>query len=350
MNIIHILPELEDGGVERLVPVYANEQALLGHNISVISAGGKLESLLSPEVRHIRMPVHRKNPAIGLLCAFRLARIIARGDVSVIHAHSRVPAWICCVAKRLAPRVKFFFTAHSDYAKYKLGMWPVKHADGVTCVSQYALNSLLNWLPANVPTNVIYNPVIKKLLPWRGGSGTAKRLLYAGRLSPKKFPLAVLEALARHREHAWVLDIFGDGPFRQSVEDRARELGIGDRVILHGFSDNIPEILADCDLLLHSSMAEGFGLTLLEALLSGVPVIASDLPATRELTGSDGTGLLPPGDAEAWSEAFGAFFDGKYVHSLKLAVKLPTPDEAAKAMIRFYGETVRDAVPLVRTT
>jgi glycosyltransferase involved in cell wall biosynthesis len=338
VNIIHVLPELEEGGVERIVPVYANEQALLGHNVSVISAGGKLESLLSPGVRHIRMPVHVKNPAVGLWCAFRLAGTITRGGVSAIHAHSRVPAWICCVAKRLSGRVKFFFTAHSDYARYKLGAWPIKHADGVTCVSKKSLDSLLNWLPASVPAKVIYNPVTKKLLPWRGGGGTTKRLLYAGRLSPKKFPLAVLEALARHRERAWTLDVFGDGSWRQTMTDSARELGIDDRMTMHGFSDQIPEALADCDLFLHPSMAEGFGLTLAEALLSGVPVIASDLPATRELTGSDGTGLLPPGDAEAWSEALGAFFDGKYVHSLKLAVKLPGPAEAAEAMIRFYEE------------
>jgi glycosyltransferase involved in cell wall biosynthesis len=345
MNIIHVLPELEEGGVERLVPVYANEQALLGHNVSVISAGGKLESLLSPKVRHIKMPVHSKNPAIGLSCAFRLARIITRGSVSTIHAHSRVPAWICCAAKHLSPGEKFFFTAHNDYAKYKLGAWPVKHADGVTCVSQKSLDSLLNWLPANVPAKVIYNPVTKKLLPWRGGGGATKRLLYAGRLSPKKFPLAVLEALARHREHAWRLDVFGDGPFRQTVTDSARKLGIGDRVIMRGFSDEIPEAMANCDLLLHPSMAEGFGLTLAEALLSGVPVIASDLPATRELTGSDGTGLLPPGDTEAWSEALGAFFRGKYAHSMKLAVKLPRPAEAAEAMIRFYEEARQPHIP-----
>jgi glycosyltransferase involved in cell wall biosynthesis len=340
MNIIHILPELEEGGVERLVPVFANEQAILGHNVSVISAGGKLESLLSPEVRHIGMPVHRKNPAIGLSCAFRLARIITRGKFSVIHAHSRVPAWICCVAKRLAPGVKFFFTAHADYAEYNLGVWPIKYADGVTCVSKKALGSLLNWLPKNVPTKVIYNPVTKKLLPWRGGSGETKHLLYVGRLSPKKFPLAVLEALARHRERVWTLDVFGDGPWRQTMTGKARELGIGDRLTVRGFSDAIPEALADCDLFLHTSLegAEGFGLTLVEALLSGVPIIASNLSTTRELTGSDGTGLLPPGDAEAWSAAFGAFFDGKYNNSIKLAVKLPGPAEAAEAMIRFYDE------------
>ncbi|MDR0652812.1 MAG: glycosyltransferase [Synergistaceae bacterium] len=344
MNIIHVLPELEDGGVERLVPVFANEQAVLGHNVSVISAGGKLESLLLPEVRHIRMPVHMKNPPIGLSCAFRLARIITRGKFSVIHAHSRVPAWICCVAKRLAPGVKFFFTAHTDYAKYNLGVWPVKHADGVTCVSQKALDSLSSWLPGNVPAKVIYNPVTRKLLPWRGGggSGRTKRLLYVGRLSPKKFPHPVLEALAAHRERDWTLDIFGDGPWRQSVTGKAEELGIADRVRIHGFSDAIPEALADCDLFLYPSLEgfEGFGLTLAEALLAGAPVIASDLSTTRELTGSDGTGLLPPGDAKTWSEAFGAFFGGKYVHSLKLAVKLPEAAETAEAMIRFYEEAL----------
>jgi glycosyltransferase involved in cell wall biosynthesis len=345
MNIIHILPEMKDGGVERLVPVFANEQARLGHKIMVVSAGGKLESLLSPEVRHTRMPVHIKNPAVGLLCAVRLARIIRREKISVIHAHSRVPAWICYAARNMTGNVKFVFTAHNDYVKYNLALWPVKHAGGVTCVSKKAFDSLLRWLPGNVPAKVIYNPVTRQLLPWRGGgNGQVKRLLYVGRLSRQKFPHSVLEALARHRERAWTLDVFGDGTWRQDVSDGARSLGIGDRVTIHGFSDEIPEALAGCDLFLHPSLAgEGFGLTLAEALLSGVPMVASDLPTTRELTGDDGTGLLPPGDAEAWSGAFGKFFDGKYANSFKLAVKLPEAAEAAEAMIRFYEEVLPPA-------
>ena len=65
MNIIHILPEMDEGGVERHVLWLANELAALGHTVTVVSAGGKLEAQLKG-VKIVHLPVHRKNPQTAL--------------------------------------------------------------------------------------------------------------------------------------------------------------------------------------------------------------------------------------------------------------------------------------------
>jgi glycosyltransferase involved in cell wall biosynthesis len=103
--------------------------------------------------------------------------------------------------------------------------------------------------------------------------------------------------------------------------------------------------MSECDLCLYPSLDEGFGLILLGALISGTPILASDIPATRELTSLAGEnsegGLLPPGDAKAWAGAIERFLEGGSPPSLGLAIKLPSPDETVGQMTDFYAETLR---------
>ena len=288
MKIMHVLPELEEGGVERIVPVLANCQARLGHEVCVVSNGGRLTSLLAPDVEHIKMPVHRKTPFVAIPCAFRLARMIRGENISVIHAHSRVPAWICWAIKRLEPRVRYIFTAHAVYPRLNYGTWPITKADGITCVSNAVLKSMESWMPASAPARVVYNPINSKILPWTGsGDVSSKHLLYLGRVSEKKGPVFLIEAMARVKNQHWVLDVVGDGPAMDLLREKISEYGVGGRVAIHGFCNDAPAAISRCDLLICPSREEGFYLTLLEALLSGTPVLASDIPAVRELTSTD---------------------------------------------------------------
>ena len=73
---MHILPEFEEGGVERHVLLLATELEKRGHSLCVVSHGGKLSALLPLSVQQCVLPVHRKNPVIALFCAFKLARMV----------------------------------------------------------------------------------------------------------------------------------------------------------------------------------------------------------------------------------------------------------------------------------
>lgn len=96
----------------------------------------------------------------------------------------------------------------------------------------------------------------------------------------------------------------GEGPERPELEAQARSLGIQERVTLLGLRDDIPDLLACCDLLVLPSLSEGFGVAVLEAMAASKPVVASAIGGVDEVVLDGETGILvPPGDPAALASA-----------------------------------------------
>ena len=344
-----VLPELAEGGVERHVLTLARGLAELGFGLLVVSAGGPLASELPQGVRHVEMPVDRKTPLTGVSCARKLAALAVGEDVALIHAHSRVPAWIALLARNMAGLngPKFVFTAHARYS-LNYGLLPLRYADGVICVSRAVRDYLAQWLPkppGRAPVEVIYNALPEDVVPWTGSGGDCRHLLYLGRLTPKKGPMTLVEAVSRLGAGGWMLDIVGDGPMRGELKGRVAALGLEDRVLFHGHSDAAVRWVSRCDLFLFPSQDEGMGLSLVEALAAGAPALASDIPAVRELVAGEGgaspAGLLPPGDVDAWADAIRGFLDGSFRPALKCGIDIPSAREMASQTARLYVKLLR---------
>ena len=340
IKVAHVLPELEEGGVERMVLLLAEAQSRSGMGVTVVSAGGRLVRQLPGAARHLTMPVHRKNPLTGLACAVFIARFAREQGVDVLHAHSRVPGWICYFARKFNPALKFVYTAHARLSA-NYGIWPLRRADAVISVSRNVRDHIRGHLPEHAPTPVIYNALPNRTVPWRGSrDATRKHLLLVGRLSEKKDPITVLEALARVDRDDWLLDVLGDGPMMGEVEATIRRLGLEGGVRLQGYSDGVPQAVADCDLFLFPSREEGLPIALMEALVSGAPALASDIPASRELVADAFSplpaGLLPPGDVEAWTAAIRGFLDGTFLPDLKCRIAIPSVEEMASQISDLY--------------
>ena len=150
----------------------------------------------------------------------------------------------------------------------------------------------------------------------------------------------LIEVMAKVKNQNWVLDVIGDGPAMNLLREKIAGHGLGERVVLHGLSNDAQAAISRCDLFICPSREEGFYLTLIEALMSGAPVLASDISVARELTSSKTSELLPPTDASAWADAIDRFLDGNFTPKLKLAINLLTEDETASAMIELYGEVI----------
>jgi glycosyltransferase involved in cell wall biosynthesis len=86
----------------------------------------------------------------------------------------------------------------------------------------------------------------------------------------------------------------GDGPDRSALESRARECGVEDRVVFLGHRDDIPELLAACDLFVLPSLFEGLPVSVLEAMAAGKPVVATNIGGTNEAVVDGVTGTLVP--------------------------------------------------------
>ncbi len=126
-----------------------------------------------------------------------------------------------------------------------------------------------------------------------------------GRLDPVKDHAHLVEAVA-HLDASVHLVIVGEGPERSRIEGAVASAGIGDRVHLLGERADIPELLRAFDLFCLPSLAEGISNTLLEAMATGLPLVATRVGGNPELVADGASGLLvPPADPRALAAALG---------------------------------------------
>jgi glycosyltransferase involved in cell wall biosynthesis len=167
-----------------------------------------------------------------------------------------------------------------------------------------------------------------------------------GRLDEQKGYELLVEALAGLPDASGV--VVGDGPLRAALEARAAELGVAGRLQLPGWSDDARSRLPDFDVFVLPSRYEGFPLSIIEAMLAGLPVVATDVGSIREAVVDGETGLLvPSGDAAALTAALRRLVDDPGLRArLGAAGRARARREfTARAMAaryeRLYDEVVR---------
>lgn len=143
-----------------------------------------------------------------------------------------------------------------------------------------------------------------------GRSGTAhqlaKTILWVGRLDPVKgldLLLRAMTTVIRAVPDAR-LRLVGDGPERKRLEDLAASMSLGPRLEFLGARNDVPVLLATCDLFVFPSRTEGLPNALLEAMAAGLPIVTTDVPGCRDLIKHEVTGLrVPYGDTSALAQA-----------------------------------------------
>jgi len=141
----------------------------------------------------------------------------------------------------------------------------------------------------------------------------------------------------------------GDGPLRAELEALAAGLGLDDRVRFLGRRDDVPALLAACDVFALPSLYEGSSLAVLEAMAARRAVVSSAIGGTKELIEDGHSGLLvPPGDSEALGDTLGrALGDASLRETLADAARKRverdfTPAAMVGANERIYGELLGD--------
>lgn len=151
-------------------------------------------------------------------------------------------------------------------------------------------------------------------------------LISVGRLVPYKGVDVILQALARLVSSGFdlTLEVIGQGPERTRLEQLSRDLRVQDRVRFTGHLRSHADVLraiASAEIFVSASRIEGFGLALVEAMALGVPYVASDIDAFREVTDSGRGGyLVPPRDAETMATALAVLLTQRESYRAKSAV------------------------------
>jgi glycosyltransferase involved in cell wall biosynthesis len=135
-----------------------------------------------------------------------------------------------------------------------------------------------------------------------------KIICIAGRFSPEKGHLVLVEALHEIKDSCNFLCIIcGTGLLEDEIKERAKVLGLEDRVVFLGQRDDMETVYDAVDLVVQSSTAESFGLVVVEAMAKGLPVIASAVGGIPEIIRHGVTGfLVPPDDHNALAAAITA--------------------------------------------
>ncbi|MEW6201092.1 MAG: glycosyltransferase family 4 protein [bacterium] len=319
MKILLMAPELNVGGVETHVVSLAQGMVGLGHEVMVVSNGGALVPKLKEwNVEHLSMPVHSKSPVTIRKMAGEIRKVIHARGFDIVHAHSRVPAWIAYFATR-GEREVFVVTAHGQYAPH-FGSRVMAWGDRVICVSRVIRNHMVELLdtpPLN--TTVIYNAIdvqeveeirrhIKPPEQLKGELGLppdAPLIGVIARLTATKGVRHFLEALALLRREMAKLHglVVGDGPLRNELQETAHSLGLENSVVFSGVRTDVYDILNALDVYVVPSIYEGFSLGSLEALSCGVPIVATRVGGVPEVLTDGETALLAePRSGEALAE------------------------------------------------
>ena len=336
LRVAHILPELEEGGVERHVLMLSRQQVREGLEVHVVSAGGKLVSHLAEGVLHNRLPVHSKNPLVGFYCAVRLASLARKYGIDVLHAHSRVPAWIALLASKMSGK-PYVVTSHAYFSNQARWIYiPYRRANKVICVSRSVQSGMKNCFAEN--TVVIRNGLPAADITWKGSDSQGISFLFVGRLTRLKGLQDILTILPEVTGD-WKLDILGDGPLRGELEEIVTSRGLREKVIFHGFQEDPDAWMVKSDCLLFPSYIEGMPLTLARAIQLGTPVIASDIEPVQEMS-ADRNGLVKPGDLNAWKKALETFLVTKKPPAHFDRDAIPTVLQMAREVQSLYESVV----------
>lgn len=310
LTVLQTLPALHSGGVERGTLEIARALVAAGHRSIVVSNGGRLVEQLEREgSEHITMPVHRKSLA-SLFQIRTFRRLLEELKPDIVHARSRIPAWIAWLALRRmnpATRPRFVTTVHGMYSVSPYSAIMTK-GEVVIAVS----GAVQEYIFKNYPkcpqerVQLIYRgadtqefpfglqPHAAWLSEWQAAFpqlGGKVILGLPGRLSRVKGHetfLNLLQALKADYPNVHGLIIGGaeaaKEDYAEELKRRVQDLGLNDCVTFTGQRDDMALVLTQCSLVLSLRVTpEAFGRTTLEPLRLGKPVIGWDIGGVGEM-------------------------------------------------------------------
>jgi N-acetyl-alpha-D-glucosaminyl L-malate synthase BshA len=266
------------------------------------------------------------SPPYTLALATKMAEVAALADLDLLHVHYALPHAISAILARdmtsgNSRRLTVVTTLHGtditivgqDRSYLPITRYGIEKSDAVTAVSRYLRDVTVSELSVKRPIEVIPNFVDAELYRPDGASAFANSLCPKGECvlihvsnfrKVKRIPdvLGIFDRV-RRRVPARLL-LIGDGPDRSLAERLARAGGFADRTLFLGNVASIETILPVARLFLLPSDPESFGLSALEAMACGVPVIGTNVGGLPEVVENGRTGILKPvGDVEGMAAA-----------------------------------------------
>lgn len=327
LRVVQLLPALDVGGVERGTLEVAKELVRRGHRSIVISAGGRLvDELVNSGSEHVQLNVGKKS-LLSLRYISILRKFFRDEKINVIHARSRLPAWLAYLAWNKMDescRPKFVTTVHGPYSVNRYSK-VMTRGQNIIATSSFIFKYITDNYP-DVDENkitLIHRGVSKQEFPfaYKPDSRWMETWQKQNPDISNKFILTMPARVTRWKGHEDFLTVLAQlkqqgipvhglvagGPHKrkaaylEELKAKTRSLELENDVTFLGHRNDIKEIMSISDIVLSlAKVPEAFGRTALEALCLGTPVVAYNHGGAAEVLAEMYTyGGVTPNDTTA---------------------------------------------------
>lgn len=367
LKILMISRQAQGGMREHLLNLLKG-LAPLGHNITLVSPLSNLPKLDGVEYYHLPIPTWPLSP-LGIKTVKILSDLIKDQDYQIVHTHGYV-AGILGRLSALSKRAAQIHSIHNYFPTGTMAKTAVKYAEIGLAYHTTRIIVVSNHLKTHLADSglpleklvTIYNGIAKD----KFSSPDKKRarekvqvpanyflLGTISRLIPAKGVDTFLKALALIKGDIPIFKalIIGDGPLRLSLLKLSHKLGLAESVIFLGHRNDIPEILPALDLFVLASRSEGFGISILEAQLCGVAVIAASTGGINEIIENKKNGLLFSGGERELANYILSYVNnpGSKDKMIKAAQekidRFYTIDKMIEQTLQVYYDSLQTALP-----
>lgn len=315
MKVLHLLNHAGQGGTEQYIRtlIRSMEQEYVKSELAYHEYGP-----LAQWAQETGLPIHRieMNSPFDRAAVAALVQLCRERKIDVIHTHYLRENYIALQAKGKLPGLRVVYTYHiltenSAVQKICNRILSLRQDAAVANCSAGAARLVQNGVPKK-KVRLVYNAVEPEL--WRTGGSSLRDELGAGE---EMFLFLFAARLVEGKGHVWLLDsvkelkdcaarpfrviLAGDGPLRETLEQKAEQLGLADTVTFLGFRSDMANLYHGADLTLCPSESETLSLLLLESLACGTPALAANVGGIPDILSPehDCGATVPYGDTKA---------------------------------------------------
>ncbi|MTI11406.1 glycosyltransferase family 4 protein [Curvivirga aplysinae] len=354
MKIAFLISTLSPGGAEKVAVTLCNQWVKLGHDVTIFtfeSPGTPHAYDISTNVKLVQLDLLKESKSkldFILLNVKRLIKIRAQlraynpdislsfmTEVNIQHMLSTIGLpWPKLISERIHPAYHRLRSIDNFLRQKTYGF-----ADMLAVQS----GSIKTWCKNNlrIDAEILPNPIdlapFKKPVNHVQNEINCKKIVTVGRLNPQKGLDSLIEVFAQlsSTHPDWHLEIYGQGSEKERLERQIQTFNLTSNIKLCGITNDVPAVLWQSDIYVHSARYEGFPNAIIEALAAGCAVVSTDGPtAADELLGKNKFGLLAKnGDLQDLAKQLDKLMTNEQL-------RLDFKERAAKAVTHLSVEKV----------
>ncbi len=301
MKLLHIISSLEIGGAQRLLADLLPIQRQKGFEVELL-VSTQVENVFAEKIKRAGINIISLdcNNIYSISNIIRLRKIIKSYDI--VHVHLFPSLYWTAIAS-IGLKVKIVYTEHStsNRRREKSYFRPIeklmyKQYDKIISISSQTENALQKWLQSSDKRFVViengidissFSAVRRPVIP--------KSLIMVSRFAASKDQETLIRSM-KYLDKDIVLQLVGDGDNLEYCRSIAKNEGVSDRVMFLGTRSDVAELIAEAYIGIQSSKWEGFGLTAVEIMAAGKPIIVSDVDGLKQVVEGAGE-IFHKGDA-----------------------------------------------------